>query len=66
MKAKDYLTLKAKFLKIYANIPDRLREEIIVVVNGEPYTWTTATFEIKNDSELGKNIIRILKELQIL
>lgn len=53
---------KAKFLRIYANIPDKLREDIIVVVDGKTYTWNAAYLEIKNNTEFGK---KILKELII-
>jgi len=53
---------KAKFLGIYANVPDNLRGDIIAVVDDKTYTWNTAYFEIKNDTELGK---KILKELVV-
>ena len=53
---------KAKFLKIYANILDNLRNDIIAVVNDKTYTWNSAYFEIKNNTELGK---KILKELNL-
>lgn len=52
---------RAKFLKIYANIPDNLREDIITVVNDKTYTWNAAYFEIKDKTKLGE---RILKELE--
>ncbi len=53
---------KAKFLGIYADVPDNLRRDIISVVDDKTYTWNTAYFEIKNDTELGK---KILKELTV-
>ncbi len=57
---------KAKFLKIYANVPDALREDILVVVNQQPYTWNTAFLEVRNDTLLGKKIIKVLEEMKIL
>ena len=51
---------KAKFLGIYANVPDNLRGDIIAVVDDKTYTWNTAYFEIKNNTKLGKNILREL------
>jgi hypothetical protein len=54
---------KAKFLKIYANLPLSARNEIVVVIDNEPLTWNAARIEIDNDTEKGK---RILAELQIL
>ena len=51
---------KAKFLRVYANVPDNLRNDIIVVVDEKTYTWNSAYFEIKNNTELGR---KLLKEL---
>ena len=53
---------REKFLKIYANVPDSLRVDIIAVVDNKTYSWNAAYFEIKNDTELGK---KLLKELTI-
>ncbi len=53
---------KAKFLGIYADVPDNLRRDIIAVVDDKTYTWNSSYFEIKNDTELGK---KILKELAV-
>ncbi len=54
---------KAKFLKIFGNIPENLRGDIIAVIDEKPYTWNVAYIEIRNDTELGK---KILKELEII
>ena len=53
---------KAKFLSVYANVPDNLRGDIIVMVDEKTYTWNSAYFEIKNNTELGQ---KLLKELII-
>lgn len=58
--------LKANFYSVYANIPAAKRSEIIVVVNSEPFTWNSAKIEIDNDTNLGKEILETLKELEIL
>lgn len=52
---------KGKFLKIYANIPDNLREDIIAVVEEKTYTWNAAYFEIKNNTLLGEKILKKLE-----
>jgi len=62
----DLKELRVKFLKIYANIPEDLRKDILVVVEKSPYTWNTAYIEVKEDSELGKKILKILKEVEII
>ena len=50
-------------LKIYANVPENLRRDIIVVINDKTYSWDSAYFEIKNDTALGR---KILKELEVM
>ncbi len=58
---------KLKFMKIFANIPEKVRsEDIIVVVDDKPFTWNTAMIEIKNDTETGKKILKILEKIGIL
>ena len=57
---------KAKFSKIFGNISENLRENIIAVIDDKPYTWNVAYIEIKNDTELGKKILKALKELEII
>lgn len=58
---------KEKFLKIYANLPVNLRNEIIVVLPAiGPLTWNVAYLEISNDTELGKQILEKLDKLKII
>lgn len=58
---------KAKFMRIFANIPDKVRnEDIIAVIDNKPYTWNAAMIEVKNNSELGKKIIKKLVEMGII
>ena len=57
---------RAKFLKIYANVPENLRGDIISVVDRKPYTWNTSFLEIEENTELGKKILKILVNMGIL
>lgn len=58
---------RTKFLKIYANIPEKIRSvDIIAVVDDKPYTWNNAAIEIKNNTETGQKIIKTLEELSII
>ena len=57
---------KQLFLQVYAGLPQGSRDEVIVVVDGEPYTWKSARLEVENNTELGDKIIMILAELGIL
>lgn len=57
---------RPQFLKIYANVPDALREDILVVVDKKPYTWNTAYFEVKENTILGKKILKTVEEIGVL
>lgn len=58
--------LKAKFLKIYANLPLALRKEIILVLDKEPITWNVAYVEVFNNTEKADKILKKLEELKII
>ena len=67
MDNKEYLRLKTKFLKAFANLPKKIRsDDTLAMVDDQPYTWNAAAIEIKNDSETGKKIINILKGLEVI
>jgi len=58
---------KIKFKKILFNLPEKIRnEDIIVVVDDKPYTWNVAYFEVNNESEIGKKILKRLKVMEII
>ncbi|MDE1810876.1 MAG: hypothetical protein KGH66_02445 [Candidatus Micrarchaeota archaeon] len=57
---------KEKFLKIYANIPANIREEIIVVIDGSTFSWNAAYIEVSGDTEIGRKILLKMHELGFL
>ncbi len=57
---------RIQFLKIYANLPLGMRDEIVVVVNNEPLTWNAAKLEIEQNTPKGKEVLKILTSLKIL
>ncbi len=58
---------RTKFIKIFANLPEKIRmEDIIVVIDEKPYTWNSAFFEIKNKSKIGQEILKRLEALKII
>ena len=57
---------REKFLKVYANLPMSLRQEIILTIDDKPITWDVAFFEIRNDTPLNKIILDKLENLQII
>ena len=56
----------SRFLKIYANLPAKLREGIIAVVDDEPYTWNSSYLEIVANTDLGKKIYQQLIDMEII
>lgn len=66
MEAGDYGLLKAKFLKVYANVPMPLRGEIIAVVDDEPFTWASARAEVTHDTEKAKRIISQIRGIGVI
>jgi len=58
--------LREKFLRGYANIPLNARKEIILVLEEGPITWEVAYFEVKNQTEKGKEILKKLDELNLI
>ncbi len=58
---------RIKFKKAFANLPEKVRrEDIIVVIDNKPYTWNAAFIEIENKSSLGGDILKRLKSLEII
>ena len=58
---------REKFLKIYANLPLGVRQEIILVLEEKgPITWDVAFIEVDNDTELSKTILEKLEKLQFI
>lgn len=58
---------KEKFLKIYANLPIGVRQEIILVLDdGRPITWDVAYIEVASDTPLAKVILEKLEKLKFI
>ena len=56
----------SRFLKIYANLPSKLRDGIIAVVDDKPYTWNSSYLEIVANTDLGKKIYQQLIDMEII
>lgn len=63
MAQKDTAAL---FQRTYANLPLNARNEIIVVIDGEPLTWRSAKVEVDNDTARGKQVLDQLTDIKIL
>lgn len=57
---------KARFLKIYANLPLGARNEIIAVIDTEPLTWNAVKLEVENNTKKGDQALQTLEELGVL
>ena len=51
---------------IYSNLPLNERRLPIVVIENEPISWEMAYREINHKTQLGKQILEKLKELDII
>ncbi|MBQ3263926.1 hypothetical protein IJI17_02480 [Candidatus Saccharibacteria bacterium] len=56
----------SRFLNIYANVPDKLRNGIIAVVDDKPYSWNASYIEIAGNTELGQKIYNQLIKTEII
>jgi len=58
---------REKFLKIYANLPLGIRQEIILVLeDGKPITWNVAFIEVEASTPLSEKILEKLEKLKII
>ncbi len=57
---------KEKFLKIYANLPIGVRQEIVLVLDGRPITWDVVYNEVASDTPLNKTILEKLEKLKFI
>ena len=57
---------KEKFLKVFANLPEPEREQVIAIIDNKTYSWNIAYNEISNGTELGKKILKKLEALELL
>jgi len=60
--------LKEQFLKVYTNVPLNMRDEIILLIGDEkkPISWDVAFFEVRANTETSKEILKGLKELDLI
>ena len=57
---------KDGFLRVFSNLKEDLRKEIVVVIDKKPYSWNVAFDEISNDTDLGKGILKILEDTGLI
>lgn len=57
---------REKFLKVYYNLPLKLRDEPIFDLDGKPLSWNAAYIEVKDKTKIGELILGKLDELKII
>ena len=67
---------KERFLKVYVNLPLAIRSEIVYVTKDlaisrgispeQPMSWNACWIEVKNDTEISKEILDSLDRLKII
>ncbi|MBI3413035.1 MAG: hypothetical protein HY051_03080 [Candidatus Aenigmarchaeota archaeon] len=55
-----------RFMKVYSNLPIKIRDEIVLVLDGKPISWNVAYNEIKHNTKAGETIISKLVELGVI
>ena len=67
---------RERFLRAYVNLPLSARKEIIIVLEEEdpitkqiikkPLTWDVAYLEVKNNTQIGMEILEKLENLKLI
>ncbi|OGH29680.1 MAG: hypothetical protein A3H50_02975 [Candidatus Levybacteria bacterium RIFCSPLOWO2_02_FULL_37_10] len=61
------LTNREKFLKVYANLPIPVRDEVVFIdKDKKPMSWNVCYIEVINNTELGDTILKYLESLGII
>ncbi len=66
MSELDLDALRARFVKAYAAVPAKMREEIIALVDDKPYNWNSAYLEITGKTAVGNELIKHLVLIKLL
>jgi hypothetical protein len=57
---------KDRFFKVYSNLPEDVRREVIIVISDKPYSWDSVFIEISNDTDLGHKMLKRLTEMELV
>lgn len=56
----------SRFLNVYAGLPDRLKDQLVIVIDEKPMSWNAVYFELRSGTELAKRILDKLIEMEII
>ena len=57
---------KNRFYKVYNNLPLKLRDEAVVVINNDAISWRLAKLYIEEGTKLGEDILEKLDRMKII
>lgn len=62
----DLEARRALFLKAYAAVPSKLRDEIIALVDERPFNWNSTFIEVNGKTKTGDRILEELVSIGVL
>ena len=57
---------RENFFKAYAEVPEVLRSQIIVVFNEKIYSWNSVYFEVKNKTDMSRKLLSTLFAMKLI
>jgi len=60
------MSLKARFFRTFANLPLPVRNDVAVVVDGQPISWNVLKIEVEGNTKTGELGLEILNKLGFL
>jgi UV DNA damage repair endonuclease len=57
---------KDRFFKVYSNLPEGVRKEVILVIDEKPYSWDAVFVEVVNDTALGNRMVEKLTKMELI
>ena len=57
---------RVKFLRVYYNLPLKVREDVVYDLDGKPLSWNAVYIEVKNSTKVSEAIVEKLAELKII
>jgi hypothetical protein len=58
--------LRAKFSKAYASLPEPEMEQVVIIINDKPISWSKANNEVSAKTAFGDEILKKMELLDIL
>lgn len=60
------MSLKSRFIRTFVNLPLPVRNEVSVVIDGQPISWNVLKIEVESNTKTGDDGLKILDKLGFL